>query len=372
MKKLTFRKEYNTTDNFLSTIENKKKKQNRIYSSFFIILILLIISYILYGISVEKVDGYIHCKSFSVHLADDVLISELKAKPGDYFNEGETLFSCVYINWLNDAANPNITATPLLRSIEHKQDIEKNKSKLKQEKRSADSIKNIINKIEKEIKLGISTSAELEDKKWEYLKIEEEIDHIKNLIKIDSASSDFAMTKYSFKDTVRTMGYYTYRNRPHNNKDFGEAYRIKVAFTDLKIIDIKTNVGDIVYKGETILTYLPYNKPELTDLHIKAIIPAERLEKIRAGERFKATIGNEILSTVTLSVSTSYMNNTELEDGKIKDNSVIMRVNFPPGYTLPTKYMIDKLPVTLKNYKWRTLKSDNIIRKIMDFLFLRD
>ena len=348
-------------------IKKTIKRQNVVFSILFSFLGFILFSYLFYNFTITKYDGYIVCKNLKIVDIDDISIIDCRVMPGDVLLEGDTLLSFVYVNWLQNFANPNINSAVQMREIEAKLRYERLKSELVYEEQKQDSLYHILKEAKIDLKFGLIKLKRMEEIEWDYFNVLEQIKHIKRLLKIEKIEWNAAIKGLPLADSIEPLAVYTKKERLRFKNAVGDAYKYKRAFTDMKIVEVNKNIGEIAYKKDVILTVYPYNDSQLSDLHIKMLVPSDNLYKIEEGTIMRVFSGDKFITTGKVAFSSSYTQNVEYDKMKIHANkTIVVRLELDSSKILDTKYQIDNLPIVVYHDKWKALNDSNIIRRLIE------
>lgn len=368
MKQFSHKTQLNSQQSTLARIEKRTNKQSTIFTLLFFIVLLITSAYIVYNLVVSQYDGYIVCRNIEVHQADDISVVEYFVKPGDVVNEGDTLFSYIQINWLNDYVNPNTIVSSDLRAIDAQLRYNRLKSQLQMERNSADSLYHLIETTKHDVELGVATLQMLEGREWEYSKMREQISHTERLISIEHDVIGSSLDYMSYSKDIEPADNYTYNERFEKKAAFGKAFKYKKAFVDMRIVELNANVSEIVYRQEPVLTYFPHNHSEISDLHIKLLLPPSKVSTISEGTVMEAYSGRQYLGEATAVFSSSFVKEDMKHKNKrfsSENENVIIRMELKSIDKFPNKFEIDKLPITLRYRKWKDLDKGSLLYKFM-------
>lgn len=371
MKQFSHKTQLNSKQSTIARIEKRTNKQSTIFTLLFSIVILITGGYIIYNLVVSQYSGYIVCRNIQIHQADDVSVVEYFVKPGDIVNEGDTLYSYIHINWLNDYANPNTIVSSDLRAIDAQLRYNRLQSQLQMEKNSADSLYHLIEATKRDVELGVATLQMLEGKEWEYSKMKEQISHTQRLIDIEGGVIGSSLDYMSYSKDIEPAGNYTYSERIENKEAFGKAFKYKKAFVDMRIVELNANISEIVYQQHPVLTYFPFNHSEISDLHIKLLLPPSEIAGISEGTIMKAYSGRKYLGEAKVVYSSSFVkDDLQHKTGRFsaENENVIIRMELIDIESFPDKFEIDKLPITLRYHKWKDLDNTSFIHKAMSWI----
>ncbi len=350
----------NSTNNIVNEINKRARRQNRLYTLIFFILGILVLFYIAYSYSVARYDGFIVSNNATIRHVNNIVVVEYNVKPGDMVKEGDTLYSYINVDNVNRIRDPYVIFDFDSRKWEAEYRRDKLKSEYIEQKRAFDSLQQIIDRTKKDVKLGVSTKEFLESLKWDKIQAHEHMSHTQRLINQEQDIIDNFKSNFDFEKNTKGLAAYSHEYRKENTQQFGSAYNYRVAYVDMVIVDIKARHGVLVAAEEYILTYMPYNNPEMLDIHAKMLLTPREFANVEAGMVFEAFIGGDKVGDVQATYSSTYIknNNNKIEAGSEYEYShnnkeIIVRAEFLDKSTLMQKYQVDGFPIVLKKYKWK-------------------
>ncbi len=288
-----------TADNVINAIDRRSRQQSKRYAYAFMALVLAVVLYILNALSVEEYDGYISHRDVKVRAVSNMTVLDYFVKPGDIVNEGDTLYSELVIDWLEDQANPFSENPAKGKKIDSDLRIAKYRSEIVEVNNTIHSLHLTIDNIKEEIRSGVKTEDELVNLNLELSERIERSEHLRRAITAEYEMQDKYNTDISNSQSLISQ---TLSERRANHKKYGEALRYRVAYVDSKIIDIKGTVGMITLQHETVLTFQPIGHPDMTDTHINMVVEANKFGDIYEGMEVEVYAGGEFLCDANVSL----------------------------------------------------------------------
>ncbi len=355
MKQFKLRNNEQSADNVIKAINRRTKRQSRMYSYVFIAIVLVVTCYILNAISVEEYDGYISHRDIKMRSVSNIAIVDYFVKPGDIVNEGDTLYSLLMIDWLEDRVNPFSSDLANDKKIDSDLRIAKYRSEIVEINNTIISLHSAINNIEKEIRSGVKTEDELVNLNLELSERIERSDHLRRAI-----TAEYEMqSKYNYNiSNSQSLISQSLSERRANFGEYGGALRYRVAYVDSKIIDIKATTGMITLEHEEVLTFQPIGHPSMTNSRINMVVDANKFEDIYDGMEVEVYAGGEFLCDANVSLLGVRMAEpyadfeTLLDRSSAINGKLIVALKFKSDYTLPEKYYIHNYPVEIKFRIW--------------------
>lgn len=355
----------NSTINIVNEINKRARRQNRLYTLIFFALGFMVLFYLAYCYSVTKYDGFIVSRNATIRHTNNIVVVSYKVKPGDMVKEGDTLYSYINIDYANRISNPYM----IFETDGRRWDAEYRRDKLKSEyieqKRALDSLQIIIGRTQKDVKLGVSTKEFLEELQWQKIQAYEKMENTHRLIGQEQDIVNSLNTSFDFGQRIESISSYSHRYRKEHTEIFGSAYKYRIAYVDMVIVDIEARHGVLAINGEPVITYMPYNNPEMLDVHVKMLLTPKEFSNVDAGMIFDAYIGNDKVGEVQATYSSTYIKNgssrkqigSEYEYSH-NNKEIIVRAEFLDKSTLVQKYQVDGFPITLKKFRWK--KADKL------------
>lgn len=360
MKKVSYKRVVNNSSAVADEITKRAKKQNKIYTTAFTLLGIAVICYIIYSLAVTRHDGFVVSRNVNIRTVDNIVVVDYMVKPGDYVKEGDTLYSYVNVDWVNNATNPYNILDSEVRVWDAELRRDRLRSQYIQQNQAIDSLRRIVASASEDVKLGVATKEFLTDKKWELYQGHKNLEHIQRLINIEHNAITTAnnATEGAASANFKDLGSYTHSQRSDNYNLFGVSYKYRVAYVDMLIVDIQARNGVLVMDGEPIITYMPYNTPSMLDMHVKMVLSPEEYAKIDEGEIYRVYGGGDYIGSVVTTCSSTYVNdgvNKSASDYEYNynDKQIIVRAEFINEVGFTSRYQVDRFPIELRKYKWR-------------------
>ncbi len=355
MKQFGFKNTEKTADSVIKAIENRAKRQSNVYRLGFIAISLVIIWFILNSLSVMRYDGYISHKDIRMREISNIAIVDYYVKPGDVVNEGDTLYSYLMVDWLEDQVNPLSDNIANEKKIDSDLRIAKYKSEIVEINNTIYSLHTAINKIKRDIYSGVKTEDELVNLN---LELSERIEKSKHIRRAISAEYEMqAKYNYDISNTTSLISQGLSERRA-NLEQYGKALKYRVAYVDSKIINIKAAIGMLTLEKEDVLTFQPIGHPDMANSHIEMIVEANKYGDIEEGMEVDVYAGGEFLCEANVSflgvrMAEAYSDMESLLDRSTNINGkLIVSLNFKLGYDLPEKYFIHNYPVEIRHRVW--------------------
>lgn len=118
------------------------------------------------------------------------------------------------------------------------------------------------------------------------------------------------------------------------------------------------------------MTFYPYANPEISDLHIKLLLPPSEVSEIKEGAVMKVYSGREYLADVKAAYSSSFVSEVS-DDGKSlpmnQKNLVVIRMEIIHNYKLKGRYETDNLPVTLYHEKISAWYPESWLSEVLEW-----
>lgn len=346
---------FKSADNIINEIENRAKKQSRFYTMLFVVIVIAVTIFILDNISIKEYNGYISHKDIKIRAICNMAIVDYHVKPGEIVKEGDTLYSYLVSDWLEDQVNPFTENLATGRKIESDLRIAKYNSEIIEVENTIKSLQVAIEDINKEIASGVKTTDEILGLRLDLIERTERAKHLKRAIE----SEQEMQSKYN--DSIINTTSLTSQGlteRKSKLKMYGKALRYRVAYVDSKIINIKAPHGMVTLKDEDIMTFQPIGHPDMTNSHIEMIVDADEYGDIYDGMEVAVYAGGDFLCDATVSLlgvrmAEAYENMESLLDRSTAINGKLtISLDFKDGYELPEKFYIHNYPVEIRYRVW--------------------
>ncbi|MFI3267438.1 MAG: hypothetical protein R3Y51_01850, partial [Rikenellaceae bacterium] len=153
------------------------------------------------------------------------------------------------------------------------------------------------------------------------------------------------------------IGAYSHSQRVENKERFGLSYNYRVAYVDMLIVDLHARHGVLVMEGEPIVTYMPYNNPEMLDMHTKMLLRPEQFSDVQDGMIFNVYAGDDYIGKVQTTYQSTFISdhNVTTQDKyerNYNQQDIVVRAEFLDKACVYRKYQVDKFPLRLVRYKW--------------------
>lgn len=357
----------NSTNNIVKEMNKRAKKQNRAYTIIFLLLGVFILFYFAYIYSVARYDGFIVIHNSTIRHIDNIVVVDYNVKPGDLVKEGDTLYSYININYTSRISDPYV----IFETDGRKRDAIYRRDKLKSEyieqKRALDSLQIIIGRTKNDVKLGVSTKEFLEELQWQNIQAYEKMENTQRLINQEQGIINNLNTTFEYGQRIESISAYSHNYSKEHLEIFGSAYKHRIAYVDMIIVDIDARHGVLVMDGEPIITYMPYNNPEMLDIHVKMLLTPKEFSNVDAGMIFDVYIGDDKVGDVQSTYSSTYIKNSNSKkqsgaeyEYSHNNKEIIVRAEFLDKKTLVQKYQVDGFPITLKKIRWKQADQDYI------------
>lgn len=358
MRRISYKRVINNSSAVADEITMRAKKQNKIYTLAFTVLGIAVIAYILYSLSVTTYDGFVVSRNVNIRANYNNVVVDYMVRPGDYVKEGDTLYSYVNVDWVNNASNPYNVLNTDVRAWDAQLRRDRLRSEYTQQKHITDSLRGMVFNASEDVKLGVTTKEFLTDKKLELHQSNKKQEHILRLISIENKALADAenASKSAISEGFKDLGSYTHSQRINNPNLFGVSYKYRVAYVDMLIVDIQARNGVLVMEGEPILTYMPYNTPSMLDMHAKMILTPEEYSEVHEDDIYRAYAGGEYIGSVRATSSSTYVNDGISQSASeytyhYNDKHIIVRAEFISNTGFISRYQVDRLPIELRKYQ---------------------
>lgn len=356
MKNFSYKKKIDPQDVIINEPKKKINKQQKIFTLFFIILFAYLAWYFTKDAFVTTFDGNIVSHHNNSYLMNDVFLFEIKVKPGDVVNAGDTILSYVYTDMLYSALNP--IEFNFFQQKQYALNMSKGEKQLELKTliRQRMSLRKLAEKTHKNISLGLNTMSDEVNYSIEIEQVKQNIDYTKKIIEHYNNSLDSlnAAHEKSFKDALDPFEH-TMNHTNNNIYKFGDIIKYLVASEKTLILAINKYPGNIVFKKESIMLVYPITEGQ-ENIYIEMIVPPMFLNEMRNGDKVKILFGNSDFGDGTIQINNTYMkivSSFKLGQFSAEKEAAIIRVDIDSSANLSLKYQVSGLPVKLQyTRKW--------------------
>lgn len=350
-------------------ITYRANKQSRIYTICFTVLGIIVLTYAAYWLSITRYDGFMVSRNINIRHSNNITIIDYWVKPGDSVKEGDTLYSYVNVDWYNQATDPNAKLEIRRNTLEAEARYNRLYSEYLKQKKTRDSLEVVVDKAKVDVVFGVATKEYAEDKGWELLICKMEIENTTRLLSIEqNIVAESKKMEYISSQGLGNLGNYSQSQRVKDVNKYGAAFSYRVAYVDMRIINLQARRGVLIITGEPIITYMPYHNPEMLDMHVKMLLTSDQYSDINQNEIYNAYAGSDFLGKVRTTYTSTFVNDgIAIEEQskyeyKYNNKEILVRAEFLNPKDVYYKYHVDKHPVVLMKYKWGFL--DNLMDKL--------
>ncbi len=315
MRNVSYRRVITNASAAADEIVGRAKKKNRLYAITFIILGIAVISYIMYALSMTTYDGFMVSRNVSIRPSSNLVVVEYRVKPGDQVMEGDTLYSYMNVDWVDKAADPYYESHSATRVSEATIRRDRLRSEYSKQSQTIDSLEKVINRADKDVYLGVATKEYAEQLEWDLFTARKELENTTRLITIEQREIENA-SEIVGRVSGRTsqIGAYSHSSRVNNKERFGDSYNYRVAYVDMTIVDLHARHGVLVMAGEPIITYMPYNNPEMLDMHVKMLLNPSQFSDVKDGMIFNVFAGDDYIGKVQTTYLSTFISDHNIEN----------------------------------------------------------
>lgn len=355
MKDFTYKKTLDTQSIIVSKQTKKKNKQQLLFTLFFVLLLTSAVGYWTYKSYIKSINGYIVSRYHDITLIDDAFVVNIYVKQGDMIKAGDTLFSYVLANVLNEANNPNVITDLEAERRTLTLKVAGLQSELNMLQASQDSLLPVIDELKRNIQLGVATTDQLNPLllTWQDLKNRET--NARHLLTVNQQYQDETDLLIRETGNKRLPASYTLSYLSKNEKIYGRLLQYRIAVDDLYVIEMYALPSKLIYKKDPVMNVYTYANPRKSDIHISALIDPTFLIELSEGDQVQIYLGTSYLGSGTFSLRSSYVKKVDafkLSGFSENNEAVFVRVDFDDINALPLKYHVNNLPVVL-HYKRR-------------------
>lgn len=348
-----------STNLVVDEINKRARRQSRGYTILFALLGILILAYLVYSYSLARYDGFLVSRNAAIRHVSNIVVVDYNIKPGDVVCEGDTLYSYINIDYVQKMSDPFTISEIDSRRLDAEYRRDQLRSEYTEQKRTLDSLQIILKKAQKDVDLGVATKEFVEQLQWEKIQMYEKLEHTGRMITQEQKIVNTADANYDATQKIEGVGNYSHIYRKENTEVFGSAFNYRIAYVDMVIVDIDARHGILVMDGEPVITYMPYNTPDMLDLHVKMLLTPDEFSDIENGMEFEAFIGDDKIGDVIATYSSTYIKNSnskkqvgEEYEYSHDNKEIIVRAEFVDKEAVTSKYRVDGFPVVLKRYRW--------------------
>lgn len=358
MKNVSYKRVITNASAAADEITNRAKKKNRLYALSFILLATVVIFYICYVLSMTTYDGFMVSRNVSIRSSSNLVVVRFRVKPGDLVMEGDTLYSYMNINWIDKAADPYHESNNTSRVVEATMRRDRLRSEYAKQKQTIDSLDKVIQRAKSDVHLGVATKEYAEQLEWSLFVARKELENTSRLIAIEQREINAeSAVAGRVAGNSNQIGAYSHSDRAENKEKFGVSYSYQVAYVDMRIVDVHARHGVLVMAGEPIITYMPYNNPEMMDMHAKMLLNPSQFSDVKEEMIFNAYAGDDYIGKVRTTYQSTFISdhnitNQDKYERDYKQQEIVVRAEFLDKSCVYRKYQVDKYPLRLTRYKW--------------------
>lgn len=358
MRNVTYKRVITNASAAADEITRRARKKNRLYAFTFILLAIAVISYIMYALSLTTYDGFMVSRNVSIRPLSNVVVVEYKIKPGDHVHEGDTLYSYVNVDWVNKAADPYRESQSSTRIGDATIRRDRLRSEYAKQVQTLDSLRGVVDSAKEDIYLGVATKEYADQLEWDMFVAEKELENTGRLIAIEQkAIEEAGSLSGQTSGNVQQLGVYSHSDRIMDSALFGESFSYRLAYVDMIIVDVHARHGVLVMGGEPIITYMPYNNPEMLDMHVKMLLNPSQFSNVRDSMIFNVYAGNDYIGKVKTTYRSTFISEHNIATQDVykrnyNQQDIVVRAEFLDMSCVYSKYQVDKYPLRLTRYKW--------------------
>ncbi|MFI3265155.1 MAG: hypothetical protein SNG38_07410 [Rikenellaceae bacterium] len=358
MKNVSYKRVVTNASAAADEITSRAKKSNKLYATSFILLAIVVILYITYSLSLTTYDGFMVSRNVSIRPSNNMVVVEYMVKPGDYVNEGDTLYSYVNVDWVNKAADPYYESQNAVRKNEATIRRDRLRSEYSKQIQTLDSLTSVVERAKEDVYLGVATKEYMEQLEWDMFIAKKETENTIRLIAIEQrAISEAGELAGRVATNSHSIGVYSHTDRINGREAFGLLYSHRVAYVDMLIVDIHARHGVLVMGDEPIITYMPYNNPEMLDTHAKMLLSPDQFSAVRDSMIFNVYAGKDYIGKVRTTYQSTFISDHNIQtqdkyERNYKQQDIVVRAEFLDKDCVYRKYQVDKYPLRLTRYKW--------------------
>ena len=337
-------------------VEKPKKKINMQQKAFTLVfgLIFIILGwYFSKDLFVATFDGNIISYHGESHLISDAFILDVKVKPGDIVEAGDTMLLFLYTDMLYSAMNSTTISDYQQKLFALKMAKDENLLELRSLQNQEKAIIKIKEGVRKNIPLGLHTAIDERDYVIELERIRRNISYVRSKINLYSYSARSANYIPGPHMTTVLDPFEITREYANNHLDeYGEMLQYMVAPEKTLILAINKYPSNVVFKGDPIMLIYPIEEGRKR-IHIEMIVPPEFLNEMQDGQKVDIDFGKQSMGKGTIKINNTYMRSVrpiKLGQFSTDNEGAIIRVNIDSIDNLSLKYQINGLPIKL-NYK---------------------
>ncbi len=369
MRNISYKRVISNPSAAADEITYRAKRQSRIYTFCFIVLGIIVLTYVAYWLSITRYDGFMVSRNVNVRHSDNIAIIDYWIKPGDYVKEGDTLYSYVNVDLLNQSSNPYTNIEIKRNAVEAEGRYSRLYSEYLKQKKTRDSLELVVEKAKVDVVFGVATKEYSEDRGWDLLMCKMEIENTKRLLSIEQKIvAECKSMEAISNEGLKNISNYSHIQRQREISRYGAAYSYRVAYVDMAIINLQARHGALIMGGEPTITYMPYKNPEMLDMHIKMLLTSNQFSDIEEDEIYNVYVGSDFLGKVRTTYASTFVNDgIAIEEQsryeyKFNNREILVRSEFLNPDDVDHKYHVDKNPVVLMKYKW------GFLNKFMDMI----
>lgn len=358
MRNVSYKRVITNASAAADEITSRAQKKNRLYAIAFVILAIAVIFYIVYALSMTTYDGFMVSRNVSIRPSTNLVVVDYRVKPGDKVMEGDTLYTYMNVDWVDKAADPYYESQSSMRAADAIIRRDRLRSEYLKQMQTIDSLGLVIDRANQDVYLGVATKEYAEQLEWDLFMAEEEIKNTVRLIEIEQREIDGSSSVAGrVGEDSRQIGSYSYSERVNNQELFGLSYSYQVAYVDMQIVDLHARHGVLVMGGEPILTYMPYNNPEMLDMHAKMLLSPDQFSDVKDGMIFNVYAGDDYIGKVETTYLSTFISDHNIEtqdhyERDFKQQDIVVRAEFLDKGCVYRKYQVDKYPLRLTRYRF--------------------
>ncbi len=360
MRNVSYKRVITNASAAADEITSRAKQKNRLYASMFIVLAIVVGAYVIYALSLTTYDGFMVNRNVSIRALSNRMVVNYRVKPGDKVMAGDTLFSYVNVDWVNRVSDPGYVASGIDRIKDATLRRDRLRSEYSKQKQTRDSLEDVISRAERDVYLGVATKEYAEQLQWDLFLARKELENTSRLIAIEQraiANEGAEMSSVSSGASVTPLGTYRYSERFSDKQTLGSSYKYMIAYVDMVIVDLHARHGVLIMGGEAMLTYMPYNNPEMLDMHAKLLLNPSQFSDVENGMIFNVYAGDDYLGKVQTTYKSTFITDYSITgqdhyERDFKQQEIVIRAEFLDKSCVYAKYQVDKYPLTLTRYKW--------------------
>lgn len=355
MQNFSYKRPIDPQDAIIDMPKKRINVQQKVFTLVFVLIFSLLGWYFSKDLFIATFDGNIISYHGESMLIDDAFILDVKVKPGDIVEAGDTMLLFLYTDMLYSAMNSTTFSDYQQKLFTIKMAKDRDILELKTLRKQEKAIQRLKNRVTKNIPLGLNTSIDEMNYSIEIEQIKQKIEYVEDKIDLYTHSTN-SIDYIPGPHLVDVLDPFEITHEYVNSHlgQYGDMLQYLVAPERTLILAINKYPSNIVFKEDPIMLIYPIDEGR-ERIHIEMIVKPWFLNEMKDGEKVDINFGSQYMGTGTIKINNTYMRSVRpIKLGQFSTDyeGAIIRVNIDNPEELSLKYQINGLPVKLE-YKRR-------------------